>query len=82
MYCFVYGMINRAGATGSLHFSMAMYMYICLDLLKFTEAGIYKISKAYRSHNYKEVIIIENTEVNSLHFTEAQAYTHITISHV
>ena len=43
-----------------------MYIYICLDLLK-----------SCKSHNDREAIIIENTEVNSLHFTEAQTYTSI-----
>ena len=34
--------------------------------------------KACRSHNHREaLIIIENTEVNTLHFTEAQTYTSI-----
>ena len=50
-----------------------MYIYICPDLLKFTEAGNYN----RRSHNHREAIITENTEVNSSHFTEAQTYTFI-----
>ena len=33
--------------------------------------------KPYRSHNYREAIITKNTEVNSLHFTEAQTYSSI-----
>ena len=33
--------------------------------------------KACRSHNHREAIINENTEVNTLHFTEAQTYTSI-----
>ena len=57
---------------------------ICKVLTKFTKILSHEylepysiIIKACRSHNHREAISIENTKVNSLHFTEVQTYTSI-----
>ena len=46
-----------------------IYIYIYVRIYQNLLRQETIIIKAYRSHNYREAIIIKNTEVNSLHFT-------------
>lgn len=58
---YAYKLIYYAAVNVYISAWLCIYIYICPDLLKFTEAGNCNHKSLHRSHNYREVIIEQLT---------------------